>query len=746
MGLKVCIVGPGGSGKSQLAFKAIHKYEEEGLFDLVVPVYFSDISSMSFSDFLLNIAKSLFDINDIQIFEKMDVEQQKTVIYNFFSERKNHPLLFLDNYETVSSIINDKNQTNSNHLDEAKKISYFINNNFPKNISILVTSRERNNNLGDKEIRIDLKGLQEQETIKLFSGLTSADYLKNKDNIMADPKAKSALTKIFEKTGGHPLSIEIIAKNTSSIHEIQQMADTLGIGIVNPDEPDKRLQSLEDSFRYTITRLPDDIKNLLYYLTIFKSPFPIDVAKEIFGVDLKNFLNLYDRSLLLEIKSETSFGQIRNSDYWLYSIHPAIRNYLERAIDETIGKTIENLEVEYKYKFYVYYYDMLLDIYKAIGKEDVHRFSMARFNLIYNQDSENNDFDRSIKFAEVNNNLWYCANISRVVGLILQSFGMLSKALEYYFKSLGFNHRLNDKDGLSAIYKDIGVVYWKMGKYEQALEYHNKALEIDTKLNRRVGLALDYKNIGLVYGDIGNLQQSLEYHNKALEIDTELNDRVGLAGDYKNIGNVYGDIGNLQQSLEYHNKALEIDTELNDRVGLAGDYKNIGNVYGDIGNLQQSLEYHNKALEIDTELNDRVGLAGDYGNIGSALFKMGNNKDAQDYYFKSLNICKELNDKVNMALCYWGIARIFREMNKNNYALEYYNKALEINTDLNDRVQIAGNHYNMSFILYDMNKKEEALEHLSTAKTILLDFQKETGYSHPLLKDVEDRISFIDKE
>jgi hypothetical protein len=53
---RVCIVGPGGSGKSQLAFKAIHRYEEEGLFDLVVPVYFSDVAFMSFSDFLSNIA------------------------------------------------------------------------------------------------------------------------------------------------------------------------------------------------------------------------------------------------------------------------------------------------------------------------------------------------------------------------------------------------------------------------------------------------------------------------------------------------------------------------------------------------------------------------------------------------------------------------------------------------------------------------------------------------------------------
>jgi len=39
-GFSLSIVGPGGSGKSQLAFKAIHQFEKEGIFDVVIPIYF----------------------------------------------------------------------------------------------------------------------------------------------------------------------------------------------------------------------------------------------------------------------------------------------------------------------------------------------------------------------------------------------------------------------------------------------------------------------------------------------------------------------------------------------------------------------------------------------------------------------------------------------------------------------------------------------------------------------------------
>ena len=168
---------------------------------------------------------------------------------------------------------------------------YFLNNNLPSNTSVLVTSRERNNNFEDKEKLIDLEGLHEQESLELFSYLTSDDYLKNKENILNNPTAIAAISKIFERTGGHPLSIEIIAKNTSSIHQINQMANTLGFGIVNPNEPDKRLRSLESSFNYTISRLPSNIKKLLYSLTIFKSPFPIDVA-QIFNENVNSIIDL----------------------------------------------------------------------------------------------------------------------------------------------------------------------------------------------------------------------------------------------------------------------------------------------------------------------------------------------------------------------------------------------------------------------------------------------------------------------
>ncbi len=99
-----------------------------------------------------------------------------------------------------------------------------------------------------------------------------------------------------------------------------------------------------------------------------------------------------------------------------------------------------------------------------------------------------------------------------------------------------------------------------------------------------------------------------------------------------------------------------------------------------------------------------------------------------------------------MAKDYKNIGNVYQDLGSCYRALEYHKKALEINTEIIDKSEMAKDLYNISFPLYSMGKKEEALKHLFTAKAVLLDFEKETGYSHPFLKNVEDRISYLERD
>jgi hypothetical protein len=282
-GSRVSIVGPGGSGKSQLAFKAIHQYyDNDKMIDLVIPLYLYTISStfssvltsndhntetytkapvLTFKKFLKEICFQMMNQKILQIpeqqLEQMNIEYCKSLIYNIFSTLK-HPLLYCDNFETLSSIL-DENK----HEKDIKTIFNFLNNELPQNTSIMVTSRYRRNFLVDEQI-IDLKGLKVEEGINLFIKYASAykNHLEDK---------KQLIEIIVTKTGGHPLSLEILANSYEGggSRELEMISQTLGIERENPFESEERLQTLHRSFQYSIDKLDLALKNLLSALTIF---------------------------------------------------------------------------------------------------------------------------------------------------------------------------------------------------------------------------------------------------------------------------------------------------------------------------------------------------------------------------------------------------------------------------------------------------------------------------------------------
>jgi hypothetical protein len=202
--------------------------------------------------------------------------------------------------------------------------------------------------------------LSEGESIDLFNGLVTDNLLRNSKN----EKVKDEIQNLVKKTGGHPLSIELIAKNITSVEELEGLSESLGTAEVRRTESEKRFESLKACFSYTINKLDEALREMLPKLTIFKSPFPISGAVEILAAQKGDVINLYNRSLLARIESE-------NPDYLLYYIHPALRSYLQNMSDK-------NMEVEYGEVFSRYYMKFLSDTYDEWGKEN-HVGSIARF-------------------------------------------------------------------------------------------------------------------------------------------------------------------------------------------------------------------------------------------------------------------------------------------------------------------------------------------------------------------------------
>ena len=449
-GSRVSIVGPGGSGKTQLAFKALHQYyEEDKITDLVIPVYLSVIASQTIKDnnidsnrhiltfrrFLNAIGSGLRQQNALvlseQEFEQLEIKYCKEIILNILKERK-HPIIYVDNFETLSNIVEEQ-------IDQDIQMIFdFLDKELPRQTSILITSRNKNNFLAAN--RLELEGLSIDEGIELFIRFSISFK-----NHFIDKNAQKLLKEIAIKTGGHPLSIEILSKTYEGggLSELETIYDTLPKG-KNRLESIDRLQSLHNCFNYSIEKLDKYLQMLLPSLTILKSPFPSEGVEKIFGIQQseRHLVRLYNKSLLNRIE-EDEYGTSFNHKFWLYSIHPALRNYLEDIYQDFI----KNKESEHISYFCNYYYNLISDIYNSWGKDD-HTNFFRLFNQITK--SEISDFDKSIEFAinikgeEEKPGKQIGANIASYLGLIYHNLGYYDKSIQYHKKALKINEELKN--------------------------------------------------------------------------------------------------------------------------------------------------------------------------------------------------------------------------------------------------------------------------------------------------------------
>lgn len=231
---------------------------------------------------------------------------------------------------------------------------------------------------------------------------------------------------------------------------------------------------------------------------------------------------------------------------------------------------------------------------------------------------------------------------------IYQGNGEYKIAMEYFEKALTIceNAHETEHSDTAAIYNNIAGVYNDIGDYDTAKKHYEKALAICETVSgtEHHDTATIYNNLALVYMIKRNHVKALEYYEKALNIFEKVHGTEYLytAIAYNNIAHVYDAKGDYDKALKYYEKALKIKltTLGTEHRSTATTYNNIAGVYKGIGKYNKALEYCEKALAIhETVLGtEHPSTATTYGNIASVYKALGDYNKALEYYEKAFAI------------------------------------------------------------------------------------------------------------
>ncbi len=300
------------------------------------------------------------------------------------------------------------------------------------------------------------------------------------------------------------------------------------------------------------------------------------------------------------------------------------------------------------------------------------------------------------------------------IGYLAQNQGDISKALEFYLKSLEIEEEIKNKKGIAYSLNNIGSIYKDQGDITRGLEYYHKSLKIREEIKDKKGIANALNNIGIIHKNQGDAQKGLEYYHRSLKLWEEMNDKHGIGSSLNNIGFIYDNHGDpnchdskevcykaaQEKALEYYFKSLKIRDEIHDRHGVANSLNNIGGVYSNLaaaekklGNttqwqqlIKKSLEYYQKSLKIQEDIKDKSGIASSLINIGSIIQNQGKLFEALALTNRSLKIAKELGFPHIIKSAASALKMIYKKQNKFKESLEMYELEIQMRDSINNSV------------------------------------------------------------
>lgn len=171
-----------------------------------------------------------------------------------------------------------------------------------------------------------------------------------------------------------------------------------------------------------------------------------------------------------------------------------------------------------------------------------------------------------------------------------------------------YKEQLND-----AIYQDnfpsaanyagkLAFTYWSNQSYTDAEQFFIKSLEFNKKSGNKNGIKTINYNLGLLYIDMSDYSAALEEFNKGIAIARELKQKEGILSGLINKASAHENLKNHKRAIQTTEKALDLAKELKNWDMVRRCYGILSENHKALGNTEKSMDYFDKFSTIDKHI------------------------------------------------------------------------------------------------------------------------------------------------
>ncbi len=267
-------------------------------------------------------------------------------------------------------------------------------------------------------------------------------------------------------------------------------------------------------------------------------------------------------------------------------------------------------------------------------------------------------------------------------GIINYSLGNQTEAINFFKESLKIFEKLENVEGILAIYGSMGAPYFISGKTIEAENIFKEGLKLSSKYGDFRRKLLCLSNLISLKLNLGNYEEMDEYFKEALNLSSSIGDlRI-----YSHILYIKGLFlkrkKELKESIDYLEKAKDLSLEISAKEVYCDSLVNLSTALIEEGVLEKAKNYLNQTREIAFELNYLVNLNYIDFLINFLKFLEGN-KEACKKMEEKLKEIKEKGDPYDFVECSIYFAKALKNLNENEKAKECLQEALEIAEEKN---------------------------------------------------------------
>ncbi len=414
---------------------------------------------------------------------------------------------------------------------------------------------------------------------------------------------------------------------------------------------------------------------MAFFLNIFKSLYPkLSLFYYLYGQRIKNnftinnYIAMTARNLIIIFfLSLASFSFAQNNDANIETTKHLIKQIKKYRYSnpDSLKLLIDSTKK---------YIDIIDD---DVLKSKYFRIIAVQFYSKWELDSSYYYFKKSLDYSlNTDDNKLIAINTSNM-GLILNQFDSLERAMQYIGKSIDlFTNIKGAEKELAKSYLDLSQAYSKEPNYLKSSLYAETSDSISLSIGDSTKLKYTRLSIGASYRQLNMPNEALHMYRSALQLNNIFTDNDISAYIYSNYTEFYcTEYYQLDSALKYSSLTIAACKRLGQEFLLPSVYINLCGVYSAEGEYEKVIEAVYPFIN-DRRLSIR---ASSHINIGHAMTYL-NNDSAEYFLLKGIEISLENNFNSYLANGYNSLAKYNADRNNHKDAYEYrlkYNSIID---------------------------------------------------------------------